>query len=61
MSLENNMLPQYFGKAEKGYHYKDTTTIVNGGGHKEAIENRAFQFIKNQYEASTKYFKEAPV
>ena len=51
MSLDN-MMPQYFGTAEKVIITKDTTTIVNGGGDKEAIESRA-QFIKNQYEEAT--------
>ena len=51
MSLDN-MMPQYFGSAEKVIINKDTTTIVNGGGPKEAIEARA-QFIKNQYEEAT--------
>lgn len=57
MSLDN-MMPQYFGTAEKVIITKDTTTIVNGGGAKEDIEARA-QFIKNQYdEATNDYDKE---
>lgn len=51
MTLDN-MMPQYFGTAEKVIITKDTTTIINGGGSKEAIENRA-QFIKNQMEETT--------
>lgn len=51
MTLDN-MMPQYFGTAEKVIITKDTTTIINGGGPKEAIENRA-QFIKNQMEETT--------
>ena len=51
MSLDN-MLYEYFGTAEKVIITKDTTTIVNGGGPKEAIEARA-QLIRNQYEEAT--------
>ena len=51
MTLDN-MVSQYFGTAEKVIITKDTTTIINGGGPKEAIENRA-QFIKNQMEEAT--------
>lgn len=57
MTLDN-MMPEYFGVAEKVIITKDTTTIINGGGPKEAIENR-IQFIKNQYnEATNDYDKE---
>lgn len=51
MELENIMM-ECFGTAEKVIITKDNTTIVGGGGDKEAIKNRA-EFIKNQIENAT--------
>ena len=51
MEIENIMM-ECFGTAEKVIITKDTTTIVGGGGDKDAINNRA-DFIKNQIDNST--------
>lgn len=51
MEIEN-FQDCYFGTAEKVIITRHSTTIVNGGGKKEAIEERV-NFIKNQLEEAT--------
>jgi chaperonin GroEL len=51
MKLENTTLEQ-LGRVKKAVSSKDETTLVEGAGSKEAIQERAAQ-IKNQIEEST--------
>lgn len=51
MEIEN-FQNSYFGTAEKVIITRHSTTIVNGGGAKEAIQERA-NFIKTQLEEAT--------
>lgn len=51
-----NMLDQYLGKARTVTVEKDKTTIVDGKGTEEAIENRAEE-IKTQIEKSTSFYE----
>jgi len=51
-----NMLDQYLGKARTINVEKDRTTIIDGKGLEESIENRAEE-IKNQIDKATSFYE----